>query len=59
MVFEDKVDEEEYKIYEVDGYKIAINKDLFKDYDYIEIKHSDNFLQQGFYASILRPEELD
>lgn len=47
----------EYEVYEVDGYKIGVNRHLFDDYDYIEIKYSDNFLQQGFYASILRPEE--
>ena len=60
MDFEDEIIEEvgeEYKLYEVDGYKIRINKDLLDEYDYMEIKYANNFIQQGFYPSKLRPEE--
>lgn len=55
MEFDKNIDEK-YKVYEVDGCRIGIDKDLLEDYDYIEIKYSDNFLQKGFYPSILRPE---
>lgn len=57
MEFDEDIDEK-YKVYEVDGYKIGIDKDILDDYDYIEIKYSDNFIQKGFYPSILRPEEV-
>lgn len=57
MEFEEVIDEE-YKLYEVDGYKIGIKKDILEDYDYIEIKYSDNFMQKGFYPSIIRPEDI-
>ncbi len=55
MVFEENIDEN-YKVYDVDGYKIAIEKDIIDDYDYIEIKYSDNFIQKGFYPNILDPD---
>ncbi len=55
MEFEEEIDDK-YKLYEVDGYKIAVEKDMREDYDYIEIKYSDNFLQKGFYPNILKPE---
>lgn len=54
MEFDENIDDE-YKVHEVDGYKIAIKKDILDDYDYIEIKYSDNFIQRGFYPSILKP----
>ncbi len=57
MEFDENIDEN-YKVYKVDGYKIAINKDILESYDYIEIKYSDNFIQRGFYPNILRPEGL-
>ncbi len=56
MVFEEEVDDE-YEVFDVEGYKMAIEKDILGDYDYIEIKHSDNFIQQGFYPNILDPEK--
>lgn len=55
MDFEEKVDEN-YKVYEVEGYKIAVDKELLDEYDYFEIKYSDNFIHQGFYPNILKPE---
>lgn len=56
MEFDENIDDE-YKVHEVDGYKIAIKKDILDDYDYIEIKYSDNFIQRGFYPSILEPTD--
>lgn len=56
MVFEEEVDDE-YEVFDVEGYKMAIEKDILGDYDYIEIKHSNNFIQQGFYPNILDPEK--
>lgn len=58
MVFEEKIDDD-YKVYDVDGYKIGIEKDILDDYDYLEIKYSDNFISKGFYPSILRPEDSE
>lgn len=58
MEFDEEIDEK-YKLYEVDGYKIAIEKDIEGDYDYIEIKYSDNFIQKGFYPNILKTESAD
>lgn len=55
MVFDEKIDDD-YKVYKVDGYNIAIKKDILDDYDYIEIKYSTNFIQKGFYPNILNPE---
>lgn len=56
MEFDENIDEK-YKVYHVDGYKIGIDKYILESYDYIEIKYSDNFIQSGFYPSILRPED--
>ena len=56
MEFDEKIDED-YKLHEVEGYKIAIKKDILDSYDYIEIKYSDNFIQRGFYPNILRPDD--
>ena len=56
MVFEEEVDDE-YEVFDVEGYKIAIEKDILGDYDYIEVKYSDNFIQKGFYPNILDPEK--
>ncbi len=55
MAFDENIDEK-YEVYEVDGFKVAIEKDLLKQYDYVEIKHGDSFVQRGFYPSILKPE---
>lgn len=55
MEFDESIDES-YEVFELDGYKIAINKDIIDSYDYIEIKYSDNFIQRGFYPNILKPE---
>lgn len=55
MVFDEEIDDD-YKVYKVDGYNMAINKDILDDYDYIEIKYSTNFIQKGFYPNILDPE---
>ncbi len=55
MEFDKEVDET-FKVYQVDGYKVCLKKDLLEEYDYIEVKYSDNFIQEGFYPSILRPE---
>lgn len=55
MEFDDEIDEK-FKVYEVDGYKICIDQGLLGQYDYIEIKYSDNFVQRGFYPNILKPE---
>lgn len=56
MEFDENVDEK-YKVVEVDGYKVAIKKDITDSYNYIEIKYSDNFIQKGFYPNILKPEK--
>lgn len=56
MEFDEKIDDD-YKIYDVDEYKIGINKDIIDDYNYIEIKYSDNFIANGFYPCILKPED--
>ena len=58
MEFEEEIDDK-YRVHQVDGYKIAIEKAIEGDYDYIEIKYSDNFIQKGFYPNILKPENLD
>ncbi len=55
MAFEENIGEK-YEVYEVAGFKVGIEKDLLKQYDYIEIKYGDSFVQRGFYPSILRPE---
>lgn len=55
MEFDESI-EENYEVYQVDGYKIGIDKDLLNQYDYFEVKYSNNFIQKGFYPSILRPE---
>lgn len=55
MEFDENIDEE-YKVFKVDGYKVAIKKDIIDSYDYIEIKYSDNFIQKRFYPNILKPE---
>ena len=56
MVFDENIDDE-YKVYDVEGYKVGICKDIIDSYDYIEIKYSDNFISQGFYPCIVRPED--
>lgn len=56
MEFDENIDES-FKVYEVDGYKIAIAKDILDSYEYIEVKYSDNFIQRGFYPNILRPDD--
>ena len=56
MVFEDDIDDK-YKLYDVEGYKIGIHKDIIDSYDYIEVKYSDNFIANGFYPCIIRPEQ--
>lgn len=55
MVFEEDIDQD-YKLYDVEGYKIAIKKDILDDYDYIEIKYSNNFIANGFYPCIVKEE---
>lgn len=55
MEFEEELDNN-YKVYQVDAYKIGIEKNIIDDYDYIEIKYSDNFIQKGFYPNILDPD---
>lgn len=56
LVFDENIDET-YEVYEIDGCKIALAKDLLEVYDYIEIKYSDHFIQQGFYPCLIRPGE--
>lgn len=56
MVFDENIDEE-YAVFLIDGYKIAIAKDILGDYDFIEIKYSDNFILRGFYPNILAIEK--
>lgn len=52
----DEIIEDNYQVYQVDGYDIGIDKALLDEYDYFEVKFSNNFIQKGFYPSILRPE---
>lgn len=55
MEFDENI-EANYEVFLVEGYKIGIDKPLLKEYDYFEVKYSNNFIQTGFYPSILRPE---
>lgn len=43
--------EKNYKILDIDNYKIAIEEELLKDNDFFEIKYSNNFIAKGFYVS--------
>ena len=52
----DEIIEDNYQVHQVDGYDIGIDKALLDEYDYFEVKFSNNFIQKGFYPSILRPE---
>lgn len=56
MEFDEEVDDN-YEIYNSKGYKVAVEKKILKDNNYIEIKYSTNFISPGFYPSVLGLEE--
>lgn len=41
-----------FEVFEEEGYKIAIEKDTMKRYDYFEIKYSNKAGQEGFYPHV-------
>ena len=47
--------EDNYEVFEVDGYKIAIEDRTMRMFDYFEIKYNAQFVKEGFYPSILEP----
>ena len=50
MEFEKDIDST-YKVFEVDGYKVAVHDDLIDKENYLELKYSDNFLVKDYYVS--------
>lgn len=47
--------EDDYEVFEVDGYQIAIEEATMRMFDYFEIKYNAQFVKEGFYPSILQP----
>ena len=47
--------EDNYEVFEVDGYKIAIEDRTMRMFDYFEIKYNAKSVKEGFYPSILEP----